>query len=124
MDEYKLCEEIKNNFKIEKGRALLIRLTSDKISELNLEFFTHRTPFCGQILEYVTQYLPFAFFDYVSEDRLIFNFKGTVFKITEDLTAGGILSYDFYGKRKPVTLEDVHKDLTKLRSLFRNKKIS
>ncbi len=122
MNEFELYEKIKHAFSVEKGKILMLEITSKNISELVPEIINRFEDCIYRIRFFEENYKPYAIFDYLEQDYLIYEFKNKIFKKVEVIATGEILDFIFYGEDKPISKEDLKKDLEKLKYML--KKVS
>ena len=121
VDEFKLYEEIKKSFTVEKGKILMFELTSEDITKLQPKIFDIHEDCMEAVSHCAINHIPYVIFDYMNQEELVYEFTSRRFRKYEVLKTGEILDFDFYGDEKPVTAEDIRKDFEKLKKMLNSK---
>ncbi len=121
MDEWELYEQIKRAFTVDKGKALLIEVTSSKVSELAPQLLDSERDLVQKVWLYTKQKRCHVFFDYLAREKPIFVFNGLTYGKAEVIENGEILDFIAYSQ-KTITAEDIRRDFKMLNLILENKK--
>ncbi len=121
MDEFTLFEEIKNAFTIEKGRVLMLEITSGHVAEYVPEVFDNLKDSEKRASFYIAQKKPYAVFNYLSYSEIVYLFVGKTFTKEQIVSTGEIIDFSVESD-EPVSTEDVRRDLSKLNLILHDPK--